>query len=355
MVAEHRDEPGGWLLALCLAQVHQDVGNHEKAIEGSWDAVRLKIASDGDGAGKARGYLRFLRVEDRDRFDDAWARNVGGEQPTWLRYPEIDKRRVDIILEWIQTPSWTDSQAFLEGNGELILCDEGGATIEHLLDFHPADLPLLQHRLLLQAARDNGVAAAYEALVVELRKAARRKTMVEWLALDGEESRTFLEEHADELLHPQCEQELLRVFQAEPEESFFLFAAGLFGLARSEGVEKGLALAAAGLPPPSDEDCVGGGDSPRNLSLARLRAALKASESEPQFQHALAAASADRNEEASTAIDRCRGRASEWDRRAYLRRLDALVGSGAKTEAIALLRERLGPAGSGPLSEGSPA
>jgi hypothetical protein len=90
------------------------------------------------------------------------------EQPIWLRHLGDDAGLVDGLITWIQAPTWEASQDSLATHAPDLLSDPGEAAMEHLIDANPGVQVLTLHLALLQAARSDGIEAAYEQLRREL-------------------------------------------------------------------------------------------------------------------------------------------------------------------------------------------
>jgi len=70
----------------------------------------------------------------------------------------------DLLIAWIQTPDWAQSEAYLQANAAALLTDEAEATLALLQTNNPNHPVIPQHIALLQRCRALGVTPAYQEL-----------------------------------------------------------------------------------------------------------------------------------------------------------------------------------------------
>src|SRR5260370_32210718 len=113
---------------------------------------------------------RSPTADETDR-SQAVQEDSGGEQLlaniTPAPVPPDPDELVALLLSWIQTPDWFTSQTYLQAHPELM--KEAAAQVLATLTQHQRDLQvhqlLMLHQQLLQIAGQQGVEAAYQALL----------------------------------------------------------------------------------------------------------------------------------------------------------------------------------------------
>jgi hypothetical protein len=127
----------------------------------------------------------------------------------------------NLIIAWIQTPDWSTSRTYLEEHQDELLTDAAEQALQLLIQANPGRDELTQHLEILQRARRDGIAAAYaqresnQAEMAQLQQLAN--LIIAWIQTpDWSTSRTYLEEHQDELLTDAAEQALQLLIQANP-------------------------------------------------------------------------------------------------------------------------------------------
>ena len=112
----------------------------------------------------------------------------------------------DLLLAWVGTPTWEDSEAFLTSHSQELLTLGGYAALSQLAAARPGDNTLALHVNLLSAVLAHGITAAYAQLRAELAQEQQADMLSEWvsLAADPAASAAYLAEHADDLNNPQA-------------------------------------------------------------------------------------------------------------------------------------------------------
>ncbi len=119
--------------------------------------------------------------------------------------PDADEF-VALLLSWIRTPDWSTSQTYLQAHPELLT--EAPAQVLATLIQHQSDQQihelLMLHQQLLQIAGQQGVKAAYQALLYQKEKNDSAATeqeelqahVIAWLLTpDWKTSQTYLQSH----------------------------------------------------------------------------------------------------------------------------------------------------------------
>lgn len=356
LVEAERDEEGGRLVEAVVAEYDEGEGDEDAILlrltlakwqlhssrveEGVGTAAgcleRAEEAGDVAARAKVRMLLRTARKLGESGFDAAWE----GELPPWLRWLEPSDELIDLHLDWLQTETPAEGQAFLEEHADAMLSDESEAALVWLIDSNPRR-PLRARQLeILQIARAEGIAVPFEDF--ERREAIlrRRGPLEELLTLSGQDALEFLRTH-EVLLDPEAEWDLLGLVIHEAETPDWPFHLGLLAVAANAGVEAAADLIDGG-PDRDDADFLRSAEDGEMLALARIRAGLDHEGAESQFQHALAATVVGIEMEAELAVERCHERSSSWERQGFARSLDALARSHPEhEEALASLKEEL--------------
>ena len=168
----------------------------------------------------------------------------GGQLPVSVTpepAPPDPDELVALLLSWIRTPDWSTSQTYLQAHSELLT--EAAAQVLATLTQQQPDQQvhehLALHQQLLQLARQQGVEAAYQALLhqgdenssatTETEQEELQVQVIAWLQTpDWETSQTYLQTHpclltdaAEQVLealkHTQIEEQaqaLINLYQA---------------------------------------------------------------------------------------------------------------------------------------------
>src|SRR5713226_7329930 len=135
---------------------------------------------------------------------------------------------VVLLLSWIRTPDWSTSQTYLQAHPELM--EEAAAQVLATLTQHQRDLQvhelLMLHQQLLQIAGQQGVEAAYQALLHQEERNDSAATeqeelqaqVIAWLQTpDWKTSETYLQTHPN-LLTNAAEHILEELKRAQEDE-----------------------------------------------------------------------------------------------------------------------------------------
>lgn len=286
----------------------------------------LRLAQD------VRAFLCHLReAANPGTFDELWQREIGEDLPLWLRYHRMDKEHLELVMDWVETPSWKESRSFLESHPEL-LSDRYEAALDHIA--HKTRYPqFLLGLQVLRVAREEGIPAAYRAVDDSIAAARRRERLEEWMKVDLAEIPAFLDQHREELLQPQAEEELTFFLLHHPHDDRLLIRLGLLGLAKAAGPAFVQTVNERLHAPLTDEECADPAQA-EILPLTRLRAGSKGNDPEAQLQHAIAAAAVGAEEEAQQAIERCGTLLASWELNDYRHRLEDLAKNGPKLDEL---------------------
>ncbi len=156
------------------------------AIDDVVQVHRLDDGSEPEVTLQARAVTRRLRSSDPAGFDRQWQDAIG-PLPAWL---QIGQDVVEVVVRWLDTPSWSASRTHLEEHTETLLAygDLVLAEIELL-----GDRRVAHHQRLLAAVRETGIDGAFAPLLPQ-------DDVTEWLRIDDREAaERYLHDHADAL------------------------------------------------------------------------------------------------------------------------------------------------------------
>jgi hypothetical protein len=315
LLTEHHGDP--WATALILlgrAQWSAEGGNVAVAITHIRDAIDL-LQEDAPAQAKARRFLRSLRWEGPEAFDQAWD-HARGNLPAWLRHLDHDQILVEQIHRWIDSPDLEDEEALLAANPGLA-CEEAEAILDHLIDDNPGNQWLHMHRDLIRAARAASVEDAYAQHRKLLWREGVTKALATWFGAASEELRDVMTKERVLLLSDEATSQAESTLAMTTRTPDLIWRMGLLTLCRCDGEEAAFQVSADPdtlRQPPGSRALTD--FEPRDLALARLRAGLDPDDPEAAFVHAVLALAATLAAEADEAIGRCAGASPSWDRRA---------------------------------------
>ncbi|MGP3685533.1 tetratricopeptide repeat protein [Streptomyces sp. IBSNAI002] len=184
-----------------------------------------------------------------------WREETGGEPPAWLT---LKQGTVDLVIDWINCPTWPDSRAFWDAHAEgLGAADTVTALEEAALISTAAEA----HLEIVHAVMATDADTAFRPFLIGT-------LLHTWIgAATWEESQVYLTDHSAELLHDQA-LELLGSDTASVES---VVHHALLTLARALGI-------------PHAYRCI----EDRSALDDRLRQILSASEAEPDLLRAVA-------------------------------------------------------------------
>ncbi|HEX2298991.1 MAG TPA: hypothetical protein VHH34_10830, partial [Pseudonocardiaceae bacterium] len=196
----------------------------------------------------ARNALRGHRHRSQLDVDQAWWTVNRTGPPDWLM---LTPEQMSVVVEWIAAATWQQSKNYLEAHEAELLTDSAFVALEELLLLVAPRAE--RHLDILDEVMASGVAAAYRPLLLE-------DLVTDWISVpDWQQSRSFAEEHATELISREAEHALLRLGHV-PATVVHL---AVLGLARQDGLDAAY-------------DCV----TDRRLAADRMRRALAEAESD---------------------------------------------------------------------------
>jgi tetratricopeptide (TPR) repeat protein len=159
----------------------------------------------------------------------------------------------NLVIAWIETPTWEQSQEFLTTHRDQLLSTAGQTTLAALALANPNNQPLNLHVNLLHAAQRHGIDTAYDQLRAEAAAARTTAVLRDWLDLppDWPASRAYLAEHASDLSTPTSIAMLHQACQRTPTESHLWRHLGLLLL--GEHAPAGYAAIQAADPEPCQQ------------------------------------------------------------------------------------------------------
>ncbi len=195
----------------------------------------------------ARNALRGHRHRNARDVDQAWWTVNRTGPPDWL---SLTPEQINIVTTWITAPTWRQSKSYLAAHEKELTAAWAFVAIEELLLLVA---PLAERHLeLLEEIIVAGVDTAYQPLLLE-------DLVKDWMgAANWQESRSFAEEHATELITYEAETALIGLGNA----TATMVHLAVLGLARQDGLEAAY-------------DCV----TDRRFAADRMRRALDEAES----------------------------------------------------------------------------
>jgi hypothetical protein len=176
--------------------------NHGDSATGLHQLITLLTLDDGQTPDPvmlaARNFLRAHRSRDPAAVNRAWQAITGAEQPDWLT---LTAAQIGLVTEWITVQGWAESKDFFVAHAGELLEPSATVVLDELALVAAAQVEL--HRHLLDGIRELGLAAAYRPLLL-------RDLLTDWMKLsDWQQSRSFAEVHAKDLLTVEAEVALI--------------------------------------------------------------------------------------------------------------------------------------------------
>ncbi len=195
----------------------------------------------------ARNALRGHRSRNALDVDHAWWTVHRTSPPDWL---SLTPEQNNVVAQWITAPTWRQSKNYFTAHEEELSADSAFVALEELLLLVA---PLADRHLeLLDEIMAVGIDAAYQPLLLE-------DLVTDWIsAANWQESRSFAEKHATELITCAAETALIRLGHV----TATVVHLALLGLARQDGLKAAY-------------DCV----TDRRFAADRMRRALGEAES----------------------------------------------------------------------------
>ncbi len=170
----------------------------------------------------ARSALRAHRSRNALDVDHAWWTVNRTWPPDWLK---LSPEQIGIVIEWIVAPTWRQSKSYLAEHEEQLLTDSAFVALEELLLLVASRAE--RHLDLLDEVMSVGIDAAYRPLLLE-------DLVADWISVASwQDSRSFAEQHAAELITREAEIALLRLGHAAATGVHF----AVLGLARHDGLQ----------------------------------------------------------------------------------------------------------------------
>ncbi|MGH3912043.1 MAG: hypothetical protein ACRDTC_01325 [Pseudonocardiaceae bacterium] len=198
---------------------------HGDGSTGLRELVTLLTLNDGQTPDSvmlaARTALRVQCVRDCAAVHRSWRSVTGSEPPDWLA---LTSAQIGLVTEWLTAPSWAESRDFFAAHAEELLDPSTTVVLDELRSVAAARVEL--HRHLLDGVRNSGLEVAYRPLLL-------RDLLTTWVGLeDWQDSQSFAEEHAADLLTVEAEVALIHL--GDPLMTYVHLA--LLRLARRDGI-----------------------------------------------------------------------------------------------------------------------
>lgn len=227
--------------------------SHGDASTGLRELVTLLTLDDGQTPDAvtlaARTFLRAHRFRDAAAVNRVWQAVTETEQPDWLA---LTLDQIALVTEWLTAPNWAQSKDFFAAHAGELLDHPATVALDELALVAAAQAEL--HRHLLDGVRELGLDSVYRPMLL-------RDLVTDWIKLeDWQDSRSFAEKHATDLLT--VEAEVALIYLGNPLGT--LVHVALLRLARRDGFRAAYA-------------CV----TDRQMAADRMRRALAEVEPDP--------------------------------------------------------------------------
>ncbi|MFQ3536864.1 MAG: hypothetical protein SNJ58_13420, partial [Aggregatilineales bacterium] len=136
-----RDVPLDYAMTLGnMGNLYNTLEDYNKALDCMWKAYLGFVQSQhAPYIEQSQRILRQFKGQLGARFGALWQEVVGQPQPAWLQAsaaqasPEDMMRLQQLLIEWVQTPDWEASRAYLEAHQAELLTDQAEAALQLLI------------------------------------------------------------------------------------------------------------------------------------------------------------------------------------------------------------------------------
>ncbi|MGY1582583.1 tetratricopeptide repeat protein [Streptomyces sp. MN13] len=191
--------------------------------------IRMATVESADPSGdvilRARQTLRNYAHRpqtDRHMLKQTWQEETGSTAPDWL---SLSAETLNLVIDWVNTASWAESQAYWSGHAEALSSDEASIALAELALVGPV---AAQHKALREVILSEGPDAVFQPLIVQEHLRA-------WMQCNSwASSKRFLQENGGILLDESAEAQLAR---AEPFTWTVAVHVTLLHIARTEAID----------------------------------------------------------------------------------------------------------------------
>ncbi|MGX5209272.1 tetratricopeptide repeat protein [Streptomyces violaceus] len=158
----------------------------------------------------------------RESLEQTWRQETDTAAPDWL---SLSKDTLNLVIEWVNTPTWTDSRTFWSRHADALSTDEAATALaEFALAWPVAE----QHQRIRELVLSEGMDSVFPALILQ-------DTLSGWLACESwDDSKRYFQENSELLLDEFTENVLSGTDDVTP--SIAVHAA-LLRIARSEDID----------------------------------------------------------------------------------------------------------------------
>ncbi|GAA4291406.1 hypothetical protein GCM10023086_00090 [Streptomyces venetus] len=191
----------------------------------------LRLANDesvdqsGEIVLRARRMLRAHAhgsCDNRESLEQLWQQETDTPTPDWL---SLSEDTLNLVVEWVNTPTWTDSRTFWSRHADALGADEAATALAELALVWPV---AEQHQHIRELVLSEGMDAVFAALIL-------RDTLYGWLACESwDDSKRFFQEHSELLLDESAENTLTGTDDVTPGIAVH---AALLRIARTEDID----------------------------------------------------------------------------------------------------------------------
>ncbi|GAA2609842.1 hypothetical protein GCM10010304_71680 [Streptomyces roseoviolaceus] len=196
---------------------------------GLLELIRIVNAESADQPGeivlRARQRLRIhahTSRASRESLEQTWRQETDTAAPDWL---SLSEDTLKLVVEWMSTRTWTDSQTFWSRHADALGADEAATALaEFALAWPVAE----QHQRIRELLLSEGMDAVFPALIL-------RDTLSGWLECESwDDSKRFFQENSEVLLDESAANTLTETDNVTPNIAVH---AALLRIARAEDID----------------------------------------------------------------------------------------------------------------------
>ncbi|WP_435280260.1 tetratricopeptide repeat protein [Streptomyces koelreuteriae] len=196
---------------------------------GLLELIRIVIDESANQSGevvlRARRELRAHAQTSRDSLESleqTWRQETDTPAPDWL---SLSEDTLNLVVEWVNTPTWTDSRTFWSRHADALGADEAATALaEFALAWPVAE----QHQRIRELILFQGADFVFQALILQ-------DTLSGWLECESwDDSKRFFQENSEVLLAESAEKFLTKTDGVTPGIAVH---AALLRIARTEDID----------------------------------------------------------------------------------------------------------------------
>ncbi|EFL31584.1 TPR repeat-containing protein [Streptomyces viridochromogenes DSM 40736] len=168
-----------------------------------------------------RAHARTSRASG-ESLEQTWRQETDAPAPDWL---SLSEATMNLVVEWVNTPTWTDSRTFWSRHAGALGADEAATALAELALVWPV---AEQHQRIRELVLSEGVDSVFQTLIL-------RDTLSGWLECESwDDSKRFFRENSELLLDEFAENTLTKTDDVTPGIAVH---AALLRIARAEDID----------------------------------------------------------------------------------------------------------------------